>query len=69
MYTGLIQGRGRVSAVVPQPQGLRLQVQFPPSLMRGLQLGASVAVDGVCLSAVAMDGRHVERACDDRHLA
>jgi len=59
MYTGLIQGRGRVSAVVLQPQGLRLQVQFPPSLMRGLQLGASVAVDGVCLSVVAMDGRAV----------
>jgi riboflavin synthase len=67
MYTGIVQGRGRVGAVLPlgasvaDPAAgpLRLAVQFPPTLMRGLQRGASVAVDGVCLSVVAMNGREV----------
>jgi riboflavin synthase len=59
MYTGIVQGRGRVVALLPQRHGARLLLQFPPALMRGLQLGASVAVDGVCLSVVAMDGREV----------
>lgn len=65
MYTGIVQGRGRVVGLLPlrSPAAsggpLRLWVQFPPALMRGLQLGASVAVDGVCLSVVAMNGREV----------
>lgn len=59
MYTGIVQGRGRITAVRPQRAGLRLAVLFPPALMRGLQLGASVAIDGACLSVVALDGREV----------
>lgn len=59
MYTGIVQGRGRIVGVQPQRRGRRLVVQFPPALMRGLQLGASVAVDGACLSVVALDGRDV----------
>lgn len=59
MYTGIVQGRGRVVRLQAAPHGARLCVQFPPALMRGLQLGASVAVDGVCLSVTSMDGREV----------
>jgi riboflavin synthase len=59
MYTGIVQARGRVLRLEAAPHGGRLWVQFPPALMRGLQLGASVAVDGVCLSVVAMSGREI----------
>lgn len=59
MYTGIVQGRGRVGRVEPARHGLSLWIHFPPALMRGLQLGASVAVDGACLSVVAMDGREL----------
>jgi riboflavin synthase len=59
MYTGIVQARGRVVRLEAAPHGGRLWVHFPPSLMRGLQLGASIAVDGVCLSVVAMSGREL----------
>jgi len=59
MYTGIVQGRGRVLRADASSTGLALVLHFPPALMRGLQLGASVAVDGVCLSVVGMDGREV----------
>ena len=50
MFTGIVQGIARVHALVDKP-GLRsLVLQFPPGFAQGLAIGASVAVDGVCLT-------------------
>jgi riboflavin synthase len=50
MFTGIVQGIATVSAVVERP-GLRsFTLRFPPGFADGLQTGASVAVDGVCLT-------------------
>ncbi len=56
MYTGIVQGTGRVVALTPTISGLHIQVRFPHALLKDLQMGASVAVDGVCLSVAAMNG-------------
>ena len=53
MFTGLIEDLGTVAAVERVPQGVRLSVQ---TRLGALTHGASVAVDGVCLTAVELTG-------------
>ena len=49
MFTGLVAGKGTVSALVPEGDGMRLRVETP--LAANLAAGDSVAVNGVCLTA------------------
>jgi riboflavin synthase len=51
VFTGLIEDLGTVAAVEAVPQGVRLSVQ---TRLDGLKHGDSVAVDGVCLTAVEL---------------
>ncbi len=50
MFTGIIQGMATVSAVVDQTGLRRISLQCPPGFCADLAVGASVAVDGVCLT-------------------
>ncbi len=54
MFTGLVAGRGHITAVGHSDDGVRLTVETP--LAEELGLGDSVAVNGVCLTAVTIDG-------------
>ncbi|NYT36014.1 riboflavin synthase subunit alpha [Allopusillimonas soli] len=50
MFTGIIQGIAAIEAIQDQ-QGLRaFDLVFPPGFCDGLEVGASVSVDGVCLT-------------------
>ena len=51
MFTGLIEEAGTVRAVEPGEQGARLVIGAS-SVLDGLRLGDSVAVNGACLTAV-----------------
>jgi riboflavin synthase len=53
MFTGLVQDRGRVEAVDTTADGVRLRVRS--ALASELGEGDSVAVEGVCLTATAVD--------------
>jgi len=53
MFTGLIEDLGTVAAVERVPKGVRLSVR---TRLDGLGHGASIAVDGVCLTAVELKG-------------
>lgn len=56
MFTGIVQGIASVQALTDQP-GLRsFTLRFPPGFAVGLAIGASVAVDGVCLTVTALEG-------------
>jgi riboflavin synthase len=55
MFTGLIREVGRVVSLDGGPAGIRLEIEAPATA-RGAQLGDSVAIDGVCLTVVAVDG-------------
>lgn len=50
MFTGIVQGVGEVALVEKMGRNKRLQIQFPEASMQGQQLGASVAINGVCLT-------------------
>jgi riboflavin synthase len=54
MFTGLIAERGTVAAVERTPDGVRLSVET--ELARFVAPGDSIAVNGVCLTAIAPDG-------------
>ncbi len=56
MFTGIVQGIAQVERIEDR-SGLRsLQLKFPSGFDAGLQIGASVSVDGVCLTASALHG-------------
>lgn len=56
MFTGIVQGLATVRSITDRP-GLRsFTLGFPPGFCEGLALGASVAVDGVCLTVTALQG-------------
>jgi len=53
MFTGIVQGVAQVNAIQDR-SGLRSVVlALPPAFDDGLAIGASVAVDGVCLTVTA----------------
>jgi riboflavin synthase len=57
VFTGIVQGLCRVAEIADEPGLRRLQIQLD-TLASGLQTGASVAVNGTCLTAtVIKDGR------------
>lgn len=63
MFTGIVQGVASVARVADRP-GLRsFTLEFPPGFDDGLAIGASVAVDGVCLTVTERPA--TDRACFD----
>lgn len=52
MYTGIIQATGQVKTIKRQPGLLDLTINCPAGFNRNLETGASVAVDGCCLTVV-----------------
>jgi riboflavin synthase len=57
MFTGIVQGIASVGALTDRP-GLRsFELSFPSGFCDGLAVGASVAVDGVCLTVTTLQGQ------------
>ena len=55
MFTGLVEEVGTVTRIEKVPKGVRLRIDTE-EVGASLSLGDSVAVDGVCLTAVELDG-------------
>jgi len=56
MFTGIVQGVAHIEQLTDR-SGLRsMRLAFPPGFGAGLAIGASVAVDGVCLTVTALHG-------------
>jgi len=56
MFTGLIEHVGTVRELAVRPEGGALSVDLGP-LADGLRNGASIAIDGCCLTVAALAGR------------
>ena len=59
MYSGITRGLFPVVEVSREPGLLRYAVDLGAELSAGLSLGASVAIDGVCQTVVALEGSRV----------
>jgi riboflavin synthase len=55
VFTGIIEEVGAVTAIDRSDGGCRLRLEAP-MVSEGLATGASVAVNGTCLTAVSVDG-------------
>ncbi|MBU1190252.1 MAG: riboflavin synthase [Gammaproteobacteria bacterium] len=56
MFTGIIQAVGEIAVLQPQGGDLRLRVRTGKLDLGDVQLGDSIAVNGVCLTAVELPG-------------
>ena len=57
MFTGIIQSVGRIARLEPRGGDLRLHVDTADLDLADVQLGDSIAVSGVCLTAVMLSAR------------
>jgi riboflavin synthase len=53
MFTGIVQGTATVDSLVTKPGLQTFRLVFPSGFTNGLVVGASVAVDGVCLTVTS----------------
>ncbi|WP_047514258.1 riboflavin synthase [Methylophilus sp. Q8] len=55
MFTGIIQTVGRIAEVVPHGEDCALRIEAAELGMQDVQLGDSIAVNGVCLTVTEFD--------------
>lgn len=59
MYTGIVQGRFALASVERKPGLHRFCIELPQQLREDLTIGASVGVDGVCLTVTTIEQEKV----------
>jgi riboflavin synthase len=69
MFTGLVQAVGHIAASEARGGDRRLRIATGALGAEDLQLGESVAVNGVCLTVVAFDASHFEADASNETLA
>ncbi|HIA03937.1 MAG TPA: riboflavin synthase [Myxococcales bacterium] len=55
MFTGIVEGIGTIAAIESVEKGVRLSIDAPFDLS-DCGIGDSIAIDGCCLTATAIDG-------------
>ncbi|MGC9108766.1 MAG: riboflavin synthase [Caldimicrobium sp.] len=53
MFTGLVEGKGIIKKILPKGAGFLLEIEAEFSL-EDTKVGDSIAVDGICLTAIAV---------------
>jgi riboflavin synthase len=59
MFTGIIQGKGQIISLSHQANLIQYEIRFPASLLNGLVVGASVSVQGICQTVIAIQNNIV----------
>ena len=60
MFTGIVQGLGRIARIERLPGLVCFTITLPEGAEHDLRIGASVAVDGVCLTVTSIEGREAK---------
>lgn len=68
MFTGLVQGMAEVAAIAPDGPGVRLTIR-EAALAAACELGASVALNGCCLTVVAIHDDQLDFQAGEETLA
>ena len=55
MFTGIVQGSFAIFSLLNEKGIARISIELPDELRQGLEIGASVAVDGVCLTVTSIE--------------
>lgn len=56
MFTGIVTAAGRIVDSAPASGGLRLRIEAGEGFLDEVKAGDSIAVNGVCLTVVSLDG-------------
>jgi len=59
MYTGIVKGLFEVKSVQKSTDLIHYSVALTDELVKGLEIGASVSVDGVCQTVIKIEGDKV----------
>lgn len=59
MFTGIVQSAVKVDRIAKQTGLWTLTLELPSALIPGLTLGASVALNGTCLTVTSIENNHV----------
>ena len=57
MFTGIVQGLATVSQLDRKDRFLSLTIAFPDGALNGVETGASISINGVCLTVTGFDDR------------
>lgn len=52
MFSGIVQGTGKVSKITTKKDHITLEISSPKNFNKKLKKGASISVDGVCLTSL-----------------
>lgn len=69
MFTGIVAAVGRIEKIDPAAGGVRLHIATGALDMGDVQLGDSIAVNGVCLTVVAFDNNFFDAEVSQASLA
>ena len=53
MFTGIVKGIGKIVKVTPSRGACQYRIAMDEHLLNDLQIGASIAIDGTCLTVVS----------------
>lgn len=59
MFTGIVQGTARIADIHSRPGLNTLTIEFPANAVDVVERGASVSIDGVCLTVTGQTGRQL----------
>ena len=60
MFSGIVQAVGRIASAAPSGDGLRLRIEVRDFGMEDVELGDSIAIQGICHTVVDRDLRGFE---------
>ncbi|MBN9697658.1 MAG: riboflavin synthase [Zoogloea sp.] len=60
MFSGIVAATGRILNIAPLEEGVRLTVDVGTLELDDVQLGDSIANNGVCLTVIALEGNTVQ---------
>lgn len=69
MFTGIVQGLGKIAAREARGEGARLTLSADAGFLVGCAVGDSLAVNGCCLTAVELDADRVSADLSKETLA
>mmetsp|Transcript_16257 Transcript_16257/g.51074 ORF Transcript_16257/g.51074 Transcript_16257/m.51074 type:complete len:302 (-) Transcript_16257:89-994(-) len=56
LFTGIVQGTAAVDSVTKRGDFMRMTIAFPTGATAAVQIGASVSINGTCLTVTDIDG-------------
>jgi len=56
MFTGIVQGLATITTLKTADNFMKLELEFPPSHSDNFQMGASIALNGTCLTITSFKG-------------